>query len=86
VYLIDNRSESPTLHIAAVSKQYKDDEALVVYTDNNIYFNNFIRTDKRSFLRQEKGKPIEYANIWVEKQDIGTTSEQNGKFFLNRIS
>ncbi len=29
-------------------------------------------------------KPIEYANIWVENQDIGTTSEQNGKFFFEQ--
>lgn len=33
---------------------------------------------------KETGKPIEYANIWVEKQDIGTTSEQNGKFFFEQ--
>jgi hypothetical protein len=35
-------------------------------------------------LDKKTGKPIEYANIWVEKQDIGTTSEQNGKFFFEQ--
>jgi len=39
---------------------------------------NGIVVDKKT------GKPIEYANIWVEKQDIGTTSEQNGKFFFEQ--
>jgi len=31
---------------------------------------------------KKTGTPIEYANIWVEKQDIGTTTENNGKFFF----
>lgn len=29
------------------------------------------------------GKPIPYANIWVENENIGTTSEENGTFSLN---
>lgn len=29
------------------------------------------------------GKPIPYVNIWVENENIGTTSEENGTFFIN---
>ena len=29
------------------------------------------------------GKPIAYANIWVENENIGTTSEENGTFSLD---
>lgn len=29
------------------------------------------------------GKPIAYVNIWVENENIGTTSEENGTFSLN---
>ena len=30
----------------------------------------------------ESGKPIPYVNIWVENENIGTTSEENGEFFI----
>ena len=29
------------------------------------------------------GKPIPYVNIWVENENIGSTSEENGTFFIN---
>ena len=29
------------------------------------------------------GKPIAYVNIWVENENIGTTSEENGTFSLD---
>ncbi len=29
------------------------------------------------------GKPIAYANIWVQNENIGSTSEENGTFFIN---
>lgn len=29
------------------------------------------------------GKPIPYANIWVENENIGSTSEENGTFFIS---
>ena len=29
------------------------------------------------------GKPIAYVNIWVENENIGTTSEENGSFSLD---
>lgn len=31
----------------------------------------------------ESGKPISYVNIWVENENIGTTSEENGTFSIN---
>ena len=30
----------------------------------------------------ESGKPIPYVNIWVENENIGTTSEENGEFLI----
>jgi len=30
----------------------------------------------------ESGKPIPYVNIWVENENIGTTSEENGAFSI----
>ncbi len=32
------------------------------------------------------GKPIPYVNIWVENENIGSTSEENGTFFINIAS
>ena len=29
------------------------------------------------------GKPIAFVNIWVENENIGTTSEENGTFFID---
>ena len=29
------------------------------------------------------GKPIQYVNIWVENENIGSTSEENGTFSIN---
>jgi len=29
------------------------------------------------------GKPIPYVNIWVENENIGSTSEENGTFFIS---
>lgn len=31
----------------------------------------------------ESGKPIPYVNIWVENENIGTTSDENGAFKIN---
>lgn len=31
------------------------------------------------------GKPIPFVNIWVENENIGSTSEENGTFFINTI-
>lgn len=32
------------------------------------------------------GKPIPYVNIWVQDENIGSTSEENGTFFINTIA
>ena len=32
------------------------------------------------------GKPIPYANIWVENENIGASTEENGEFVINTIS
>jgi hypothetical protein len=32
------------------------------------------------------GKPIPYVNIWVENENLGSTSEENGTFFINTAS
>ena len=32
------------------------------------------------------GKPIPYVNIWVENENIGSTSEENGAFLINTIT
>ncbi|MGC4040922.1 MAG: carboxypeptidase-like regulatory domain-containing protein [Flavobacterium sp.] len=37
----------------------------------------------RGIVIDASGKPIPYVNIWVEDQDTGTTSEENGTFSLN---
>jgi hypothetical protein len=31
------------------------------------------------------GKPIPFVNIWVENENIGSTSEENGTFFINTM-
>jgi hypothetical protein len=31
----------------------------------------------------EKNQAIAYVNIWVENENIGTTSNQKGEFFIN---
>ncbi|TRX23737.1 carboxypeptidase-like regulatory domain-containing protein [Flavobacterium franklandianum] len=32
------------------------------------------------------GKPIPFVNIWVQNENIGSTSEENGTFFINTIA
>ena len=34
----------------------------------------------------QNNQPIPYVNIWVENENIGTTSEENGEFILNIVS
>jgi hypothetical protein len=37
----------------------------------------------KGIVVDESGKPIPYVNIWVENENIGTTSEENGEFSIN---
>ena len=36
----------------------------------------------KGIVVDEYGKPIPYVNIWVENENIGTTSEENGEFSI----
>jgi hypothetical protein len=37
----------------------------------------------KGIVVDESDKPIPYVNIWVENENIGTTSEENGEFSIN---
>ena len=37
----------------------------------------------KGIVVDENKKPIPYVNIWVENENIGTTSEKNGTFEIN---
>ena len=37
----------------------------------------------KGIVVDENKKPIPYVNIWVENENIGTTSEENGTFEIN---
>ena len=43
-------------------------------------FSFFAQT--KGIVVDESGKPIPYVNIWVENENIGTTSEENGEFSI----
>jgi hypothetical protein len=36
----------------------------------------------KGFVVDDKNQPIPYVNIWVENENIGTTSEENGSFSI----
>jgi hypothetical protein len=36
----------------------------------------------KGFVVDDKNQPIPYVNIWVENENIGTTSEENGSFTI----
>ena len=41
-----------------------------------------ISAQNKGIVVDESGKPIPYVNIWVENENIGTTSEENGAFSI----
>ena len=41
-----------------------------------------ISAQTKGLVVDESGKPIPYVNIWVENENIGTTSEENGAFSI----
>ena len=41
-----------------------------------------IYAQTKGIVVDESGKPIPYVNIWVENENIGTTSEENGAFTI----
>ena len=44
--------------------------------------NFYISAQTKGVIIDELGKPIPYVNIWVENENIGTTSEENGEFSI----
>ena len=47
-----------------------------------ILFSLSISAQTKGVVVDESGKPIPYVNIWVENENIGTTSEENGEFSI----
>jgi len=47
-----------------------------------ILFSISFSAQTRGVVVDESGKPISYVNIWVENENIGTTSEENGAFSI----
>ncbi|MCF8319918.1 MAG: carboxypeptidase-like regulatory domain-containing protein [Flavobacterium sp.] len=47
-----------------------------------ILFSISFSAQTRGVVVDESGKPIPYVNIWVENENIGTTSEENGEFSI----
>jgi hypothetical protein len=41
-----------------------------------------ISAQTKGVVVDESGKPIPYVNIWVEDENVGTTSEENGAFSI----
>ena len=48
-----------------------------------ILFSLSISAQTKGVVVDESGKPIPYVNIWVENENIGTTSEENGEFSID---
>lgn len=54
-----------------------------------LFFNLFfwvsigISAQTKGVVVDENNKPIPYVNIWVENENIGTTSDENGAFKIN---
>lgn len=47
-----------------------------------LLINFFVTAQTKGVVVDESGKPIPYVNIWVEDENIGTTSEENGEFSI----
>lgn len=49
-----------------------------------LLFSCFVSAQIKGVVKDSlTGKPIPYVNIWVENENIGSTSEGNGTFFIN---
>lgn len=49
-----------------------------------IVFTNILSAQIKGIVKDSiSGKPIPYVSIWIENDNIGTTSEENGTFELN---
>ena len=47
-----------------------------------LLINFYVSAQTKGVVVDESGKPIPYVNIWVEDENIGTTSEENGEFSI----
>jgi hypothetical protein len=47
-----------------------------------LLINFYVSAQTKGIVVDESGKPIPYVNIWVEDENIGTTSEENGEFSI----
>jgi hypothetical protein len=47
-----------------------------------LLINFYVSAQTKGVVVDESGKPIPYVNIWVENENIGTTSEENGAFSI----
>ena len=49
-----------------------------------LLFSCFVSAQIKGVVKDSlTGKPIPFVNIWVENENIGSTSEENGTFFIN---
>jgi len=49
-----------------------------------LLFSCFVSAQIKGVVKDSlSGKPIPYVNIWVENENIGSTTEENGTFFIN---
>jgi hypothetical protein len=47
-----------------------------------IFLNFIVSAQVKGIVVDENSKPVSYVNIWVENENIGTTSEENGNFSI----
>ena len=49
-----------------------------------LLFSCFVSAQIKGVVKDSlTGKPVPYVNIWVENENIGSTTEENGTFFIN---
>ena len=49
-----------------------------------LVFTNLLSAQIKGIVKDSiTGKPIPYANIWVENENIGASTEENGEFSIN---
>lgn len=48
-----------------------------------LFFSTFVSAQTKGVVVDENNKPIPYVSIWVENENIGTTSEENGQFEIH---
>lgn len=48
-----------------------------------LFFSTLVSAQIKGIVVDENNKPIPYVSIWVENENIGTTSEENGHFEIH---